>query len=183
MNASVLTEGNFDGMLLGKLIADEQEKYDIEIRVVGGKSSIYSFARTLLAVKRIPVAIVIDADSPEQDAALERQLEAEEVIGNAAAGLPFRVIVAVPELEILFFQRLELLRRVYGEVVDEHLTELAQLSPRRALMKLAPDKTYEFARMDVLRAMNDSDVQSLRESPLIQDLLSFLATAVLHPAS
>jgi hypothetical protein len=57
--------------------------------------------------------------------------------------------------------------------------ELAQLSPRRALQKLAPNKPFEDVRIDVLRAMDTSDVQALRtNSPLIQDLLSFITTTV-----
>jgi hypothetical protein len=179
MNVNVLTEGNFDGLLLAKLIAEEEGRDDVEIKVVGGKSSLYSVARTLLAVRRKPVAVVFDAHTPEPDAALERQREAEDVIGDVAGGVPFRVLVAVPELEVLFFQRPELLRRVFGEAINEHVMELAQLSPRRALQKLAPDKPYESIRIDVLRAMDPSDVQALRnESPLIQDLLSFITTTV-----
>lgn len=178
MNASVLTEGNFDGMFLATLIGEEQHRDDIEIRVVGGKSAIHSFARTLLAVKRIPVAVVIDANSPEPDVAMERQRSAEEVIGAAAVGIPFRVIVAVPELEILFFQRPELLRRVFDEAVDDHVMELAQLSPRRALEKLAPDKPLQSVRLEVLKEMDAADLHALRETELIQDLLSFIKIAV-----
>jgi hypothetical protein len=177
MNVNVLTDGNFDGMLLAKLIAEEQNRYDVEIKVLQGKSSVYSFARTLLAVKRIAVAVVFDAGTPEPDAALERQREAEDVIGDVAGRVPFRVLLAIPALEVLFFQRPELLRRVFGEAINEHVMELAQLSPRRALQKLAPDKPYESIRIDVLRAMDPSDVQALRdESPLIQDLVSFITT-------
>jgi hypothetical protein len=179
MNVNVLTEGHFDGMLLAKLIAEEQGRSDVEINVLGGRSSLYSYARTQLAVRRIPVAVVFDAQTPEPEAALERQREAEEVIGDVAGRVPFRVLVAVPALEVLFFQRPELLRRVFGEAVNEHVMELGQLSPRRALQKLAPDRPFEDVRIDVLRAMDPSDVQALRnESPLIQDLLSFITTTV-----
>jgi hypothetical protein len=110
---------------------------------------------------------------------LERQREAEEVIGDVAGRVPFRALVAVPVLEVLFFQRPELVRRVYGEAVNEHVLELAELSPRRALQKLDPEKPFEDVRINVLRAMDASDVQALRtNSPLIQDLLSFIATVV-----
>jgi hypothetical protein len=177
MNVNVLTEGNFGGMLLAKLIAEEQGRSEVEIKVLGGKSSLYSVARTLLGVRGIPVAVVFDADTPEPDAALERQREAEEVIGDVAGRIPFRVLVAVPVLEVLFFQRPELVRRVFGEAVTEHVMELAELSPRRALRKLAPDKPFENVRIDLLRAMDHSDVQALRrDSPLIRDLLSFITT-------
>ena len=186
MNACVLTEENFDGMLLATLIAEEQSRCDLEIQIVGGKSSLggrsslYSVARTLLAVRRIPVVVVIDAHTPEEDAALERQREAEEVVGDVAAGVPYRVIVAVPELAILFFQRPELLRRIYGEAINEHVMELGELSPRRALQKLDPGKPYENIQFDLLRAMNPSDVLALRDSPLVRDLIDFITTVAGH---
>jgi hypothetical protein len=177
MNLSVLTQSNFDGMLLATLLAEEQERGEIEVRVASGLTSGYSVARTILAVKRIPVAVVIDADSPEPEVASERRRRAEEVLGDAAGGVPFRVIVAVPELEILFFERPDLLRRVFGEL-DEHVMELARLSPRRAIGKLAPGEPYESACFRILRATDADDVQALRETDLIRDLLSFIEIAV-----
>ncbi len=178
MSASVLTEANFDGMLLATLLGDEENRDGIEIRVVSGLSSGYSFARTMLAVKRIPVAVVIDADSPEQEVASERQRSAEEVLGDAAAGVPFRVIVAVPELEILFFKRPQLLKKVYGKSVTALITELGKVSPRRALQKLDPDLNYEHLRFKILKAMDEEDIKALRATALIKELLSFLREAV-----
>jgi len=177
MSASVLTEANFDGMLLATLLADEEKRDGVEIRVVSGLSSGYSVARTILAVKRIPVAVVIDADSPEQEVASERQRSAEEVLGDAASGVPFRVIVAVPELEILFFKRPHLLKKVYGKSVTALVTELGQVSPRRALQKLDPDLSYEHLRFKILRAMDDADINALRTTAVIKELLSFLREA------
>jgi hypothetical protein len=177
MSVSVLTEGNFDGMLLAKLLANEQERDVIEVGVVNGLSSGFSFARTILAVQRTPVVVVIDADSPEPEVASERKLRAEEVLDDAAGGVPFRVIVAVPELDILFFKRPELLRRVFGKV-DEHVIELAQLSPRRAIEKLSPGESYKTAWLRIFSAVDDADVKALREADLIQDLLRFVGSAV-----
>jgi hypothetical protein len=178
MNLCVISQGNTAGKLLATLIAEEQSRGGVEVRVATGQSSFYSYARTLLAVKRIPVAVVMDADTPEPEAALERQQSAEEVIGDAASGVPFRVIVAVPSLDILFFQRPELLRRVFGDAINEHVMELAQLSPKRTIQKLAPDQSYEDVRTELLRAMDASDVQALRESPPIRDLRDFIAMVV-----
>jgi hypothetical protein len=178
MSATVLTEANFDGMLLAILLADEEKRDGITIGVVSGLSSGYSFARTMLAVKRTPVAVVIDADSPEPEVGLERQRSAEEVLGDAASGVPFRVIVAVPELEILFFERPQLLKKVYGKSVTTLIIELGELSPRRALQKLDPDLTYEHLRFKILKAMDETDIRALRATPLMKDLLSFLREAV-----
>jgi hypothetical protein len=177
MMISVLAESNFDGMLLATLLAEEQHRDNIEVRVVRNLTAGYSVPRTMLAVERKPVAVVINAQSPEPEAASERKRRAEEVIGDVAAGVPFRVIVAVPELEILFFRRLDLLRRVLTGV-DDHLIELAELSPRRAIAKLTPGEPYEQARFRILRAMDDDDVKALRETDLIKDLLDFIRMTV-----
>jgi hypothetical protein len=178
MNATVLTEENFDGMFLAALIASERLRDGIQIRVGGGESPGHSFARTMLAVRRTPVAVVINADSPEPKAAMERQSSAEEVIGIAAFGVPFRVLVAVPELDILFFQRPELLSRVFGVPISDHVMELAQLSPRRALKKIDGEESLENIRVRLLRAMNATDLEAFRATELIQDLLSFIKVAV-----
>jgi hypothetical protein len=176
MSVSVLTEANFDGMLLTTLLAEEQQRDGIEVGVVSGLSPSYSVARTILAVERMPVAVVIDADSPEPEVASERKRRAEEMLDDVAGGVPFRVIVAVPELEILFFERPDLLHRVFGHI-DQHVFELARLSPRRAIGKLAPEQPYEFARFRILRAMDVDDVRVLRESDLVRDLLRFIEMA------
>ncbi len=91
--------------------------------------------------------------------------------------MPFRVIVAVPELEILFFKRPQLLKRVYGKSVTALVTELGQVSPRRALQKLDPDLSYEHLRFKILRAMDDADINALRTTAVIKELLSFLREA------
>jgi hypothetical protein len=178
MSVSVLAESNFDGMFLTTLLAAEQKAGAVEIGVVSGLASCYSFARTMLAVKRIPVAVVIDADSPEPEVASERKCRAEEVLADAAGGVPFRVIVAVPELEALFFRRPNLLKKAFGKRTDKHVIELALLSPRHAIRKLAPGEPYEQARFRLLRAMTAADVKALRETDLIQDLLDFVKVNV-----
>ena len=179
MAVSVLTESNFDGMLLTRLLGEGHERDDVEVRVVPGLSSGYSVARTILAVKRAPVAVVIDADSPEPDVAAERKRRAEEVLADVAGSVPFRVIVAVPELEILLFERPERLHVVFGGV-DPHVFEVARLSLRCAIAKLAPNEPYDIARFRILRAMDADDIRVLRDTDLIRDLLDFIEMAARH---
>jgi hypothetical protein len=175
MIASVLTESQFDEDLLKRVLTRE-DCAEIMIRSTGSPSSLYSAAGTLQAIRRIPVAVVIDADSPEPEAAVMRRRDAEEVIGIVSSGVPFTVIVAVPALEILFFRAPELLRRIYGEAVTDHLLELAELSPRYALRKLDPETTNDLLRvkMKLLNAMTDEDAAALRQTDFIQELLRFL---------
>jgi hypothetical protein len=173
MIGCILTESTFAGFLISRILSDE-EKSDIEIRAVGGLSSIYSVARTFLASRRTPVVLVLDADSPEPAVASQRRQMAEEVVGDVASGVPYKVIVAVPEMEILLFRRPELLRRLFGEALTDHVVELAQYSTRGALQKLAPGELYDALRRRILRAMTADDFRDLHQSDLIQELIGFL---------
>lgn len=181
MRVSVLAEGNFDGMFLATLIADEQHRYGIEVKVAGGLASLYSVARTLLAVKRTPVAVVIDAETPEPEAADERRRSAEELLGDAAADVPFRVLVAIPVLEALFFQRPELVRRVFGDAADDHLIELAQLSPRHALRKLRPNQDFHKLGLQLLKTMDADDIRAIRDMSPIRELIAFIEQVATSP--
>jgi len=176
MSVAVLCESNLHGMLLAALLAPEQARGEVEVRVVEGLSSGFSFARTRLAVRRLPVAVVIDAESPEPEAALERKHRTEEIIGDASGGVPYHVAVAIPELEILYFEIPDLIRRTFG-AVDEHTLELARLSPRRAIARLAPHEELVHACFRLVRALEGADIDAIRATDLIRELIDFVQSA------
>jgi hypothetical protein len=173
MTIHILTESTFDAALLATVLTEDDLR-EASIRAVDGQSSIYSVARTFLAVRQEPVAVVIDAESSDPRAVSRRRDAAEEVIGDVASGVPYRVIVAVPEMLVLLFRRPELLRRVFGNVVTDHLLELAEADPRKALRKLDPSAADDELRFRVLQAMDRDDTDALQRSDLIQELTTFL---------
>jgi hypothetical protein len=174
MIAHILSNSDFIAALLGRLLA-AQERADIGIRAIDELSSMYSLARTWLASDRKPVAVVIDANTPNPEGVAWWRQSLEEVIGDAASGVPYEVIVAVPEIETLFFQRPEVLRRRFDGAVTDHLLELAQYSARGALRKLAADGDSEKLRWEILKSLTDEDVAALRQSDLIREVLDFIA--------
>jgi len=89
--------------------------------------------------------------------------------------LPYKIIIAVPEIEVLFFQQPEVLRRRFGGAVTDHLLELAQYSARAALRKLAADGDSEKLRWEILKSLTDEDVAALRQSELVREMLEFIA--------
>src|SRR5262249_39108166 len=139
------------------------------------KISMYSAARTLIVTRGKPVAVVIEANTPNpKGVAQERQLS-EEVIRDVAGSLvPYKVIIAVPEIEALFFQRPEVLRRRFDGAVTDHLLELAQYSSRAALGKLAAGGDSEKLRWSILKALTDEDVAALRQTDVIREVLGFI---------
>ena len=90
MRTHVLVESNQSAIMLTKLLSAEQEAGLIEIRAARPSSSLYSAARTLLAVRGEPVALLLDADSTYPEAVARRQLTAEEVVDDVASSAPVR---------------------------------------------------------------------------------------------
>jgi hypothetical protein len=114
MMLHVLIESNSAGFLLVKVLEEEHQAGLIEFRCATPPSSLYAAARTLLAVRNEPVAVVLDADSTDPEAADRRRWVAEEVIGEAAGAAPLRILVAVPALEALLFRRPDAVARAYS---------------------------------------------------------------------
>jgi hypothetical protein len=175
MRTNVLVESNHSAIMLARLLSAEQAAGLIEIRAAGPSSSLYSAARTLLAVRGEPVALLLDADSTVPEAVARRQFTAEELVGDVASAAPVRVLVAVPAIEALLFLRPGPVARAFGAAADgEHILELGRLSPREALKQLDPAGHWWTASLNLVHALNDEDVAELRSMPPIPELLEFL---------
>jgi len=171
MTLHALVESNMAAILLVKTLREEQEAGFVEIRASVPRSSLYAAARTLLAVRCEPVALVLDAGSTDPEAARRRQQAAEEVIGEAAGAAPLRVLVAVPALESLLFLRPAAVERAFGPSAKD-LMELGRVSPRDALERLDPSGCA-IAAFKLVGALDDDDLVALRAEPPIRELLEF----------
>jgi hypothetical protein len=172
MIAYIGTDSDFIAALLERLLTEE-ERTDIAIENDG--ISMYSAARTFLASRRTPAVVVIDANTPNPEGVSQVRQGAEELLHDAAGRLvPYKVIIAVPEIEALFFQRPEVLRRRFDGAVTDHLLELAQYSARAALRKLAADGNSETLRWDILKTLTDEETAALHQTELIQEVLGFI---------
>jgi hypothetical protein len=73
MKCHVVVEGPTDAELFNRLLADLPLAERPRIVVAGGKMRCISVARSILALKREPVVVVVDADSTEPDALDEQR--------------------------------------------------------------------------------------------------------------
>lgn len=176
MIAYVLTDSEFIAALLLRLITKEDQA-DVYIKAFAS-STLYSLARTLLLERDRPVAVVVDANTPNPEGIARERRGAEELLRDVAGGLrPFKVVLAVPEIEAVFFERPEVLRRRFDGAVTDHLLELGQYSARAALRKLAADGDGEKLRWEILNSLTDDEVAALRRTDLIREVLEFMGLA------
>jgi hypothetical protein len=174
--AYVVTESDFEVEILNRLLPADLTR-DVQILAGGGINGVVSIARSLVASRRRPLAMVIDADSPEPEILEMRRQSMEEVVGSVAPNVPIRVIVAVPEFETIFFEAPEVLKRIYKKRFSHSIAEVAELSIRKAFEKLDPGSSKHQIYDRILTTLTNKDAKSLRKTKAIQEVMDFLRVA------
>jgi hypothetical protein len=173
MAAYVLTEGNSDTELLKKLLRPDLLQ-GVELVNGRGVSSAVSLARSLLVTRRKPVALVIDADSTNRDVAQERQRSTQEVVSAVAPRVPVRIVVAVPEIEGLFFHDPKVIERLLGRPLRGEELALARVHPKESLSRVMLGSRDFHGVGDIFNAAGPAEIETFRSFPAIRELSEFL---------
>jgi hypothetical protein len=181
MKAYVVTAGQLDRRLLEQLVPQNLAA-GIVLVTANGYSGAVSMARSLLATRPSPVALVLDADSISPDFVRERSRGLHELLGSVSSGPESEVFLFVPEMEAIFFQAPSLLERVLGLTIPETLAILAEARPKDALDRLFTQHQSIKTMPQLLVALTPGDFEELRRTKPIADLNEFLRHA-LHEAS
>lgn len=173
MIAYIVCEGLFDRQLL-KTVLPGELLTDVEVVSGGGVSAVKSLARSLVVRRQVPVIIVVDADSVVPELVQERLKDIEEIVESVAVNTPVKVILAVPEMETIFFQDVTFLSRLLGYIPPQDILDLAVFKPKKALEQLLSksDKIHE--RSQMIDQLANEEIEILRSSSVMQDIIHFL---------
>lgn len=168
----IITEGEFDSALLNQILPDITERpKSVSIIAARGYSSALAIARSVLLQTGQPALLLMDADTNDPSRVKEKQSFIEEYV--KINGLSCKVILAVPELEILFFDNKGALENALQLTISDDYWHLAQLAPKRALEELAGDP-----REAANRLLSDRQFRSqIEQTPIINEIRSFLQAA------
>lgn len=180
VDAYVVTESEHDSDLLKRLLP---ELLMGNVHVVAGKGryNAESLASTILAVRRVPTVLVIDADTEKESVARETESYLRSLLADAAAGVPFDITMAIPEMEVIFLQDKSILEKVAGREITSAEWLLFQNS-RQALLDIvrSQQRTAVMRRID---ALSPKDIDVLRTHPLIAQLSQFLSSVMTSSAT
>jgi predicted ATP-dependent endonuclease of OLD family len=171
MIAYIVCEGISDAQLLQQILPKELLN-DVEIVAAGGLSAIKSLARSLIVRRQLPVLIVVDADSVEPNVIHERLNSIEEIVKSVAISTPVKVILAVPTIEIIFFEDIGLLSDLleYSPSQAQKMMNLAKSQPDKAIHKFLKRSQ----RNELINQLTDDNLEILRKVPFIQEIIYFL---------
>jgi hypothetical protein len=100
----LVTEGETDVAILKRVLPERIVETIQFVPAGGGIDTARSLARSLLASRQRPVALVVDADTSDQLAVQERVDFLDYYMRQGAGPTPFKVFVAVPELDFCHFR-------------------------------------------------------------------------------
>lgn len=176
MKAYVVTENEFDKELIESLLARHFGRRAREIRVwaAGDKYNAWTGACALLPKKGLPTAIIVDADTIDDDLTEEQLGNLKYLLGTAAHKSMWLLVLAKPEVEAVFFSNHALLERATGKKVSELDVARAALGPRAALQKLLPKPRSGHGAKQMVKKLSESDVQYVLSSEAFRPLIEFL---------
>jgi hypothetical protein len=173
MIAYILCEGPCDAQLL-KTVLPANLLTDMRVVAAGEVYAIKSLARSLIVRRRVPVLIVFDANSAAPEFVEYRRNDIEEVILWVAGKTPFKVVPAVPEIEIIFFQDVSLLSRLLGYIPPQDMLDRAVFQSRQVLEELIARSNQIQDISQLLERLTDADIEILRSAPIMQEIIQFL---------
>jgi len=175
INTYVVTEGQTNADVLQKLLPDQLTK-DVVFVVGSGKYSAQSLASTLLATRRIPTALVVDAN---QENEAEQEDFLRSILRQASPGVPFEVFLAIPEIEVILFQDKPLLEQLTGRQLTQLEWDIGRHHPKEFLKSIS--NGHNLSIISILDDLDSQTKQSLQQHPLIVELSQFLSSVAVAP--
>lgn len=173
--AYVVTEGQADAKILEQVLPHSLVE-DVKFVVAGGRSRAESLARSLLIAKNVPVALVFDADTSDEQRVNEEVDFLREYLDYGSGAAPSGVFPAVPEIEAILFEDKSLVERATGQAFSDREWELGKLQPKQLLSTVLPDRTDR--AVFVLGSADEESIKRLREHPLARGLTEFLSSVL-----
>ncbi len=173
MKAYIVCEDDLDSQLLQRVLP-ERLLDSVGSVAAGSLSSVKSMARSLVVRRRVPVAIVVDAETVNLDQVEERRTEIKEIVEGVAANTPVGVILAIPAIESVFFQDISLISRLFGSAPAQELLSMAIYEPGKALKQLIAESKQYQNQSELIEQLTHEDLEILGKTPVVQKLLQFL---------
>jgi hypothetical protein len=137
-----------------------------------------SVATTMLVTERAPLALVWDADATHPDVIQDRREWLDALVTRfALRSIPFRIIMAIPSLEAIFFVRPEILESVAGGKLSDRIILIAKYSAKDALEEFGNVCGKPLDAREIAASLGPAELDMVREHPIIKELTEFLDEA------
>lgn len=164
-------EGISGRILLEKMLPPEFVS-KTKFIVGSGYNTAISKARSILVTSEIPVYILVDSDTTDPYIVDEKKDYINQMLAHVSLSDRFKVLVSIPETEILLFHDKSVFESLFSVKVDDRQWEHAKYEPKKTLMELIENYDSDYMCEVLSNRLTDDMAKKLRENEIIQNIIS-----------
>ncbi|GAC1643264.1 MAG: hypothetical protein NVS9B11_12610 [Candidatus Dormibacteraceae bacterium] len=163
---SIVVEGRSDAALLKRILPENLPT--ARYYAAGGRTSVATVARNILAHEGTPVLVVADADTLDAKKGNNERMTMQMALRGVSSSVPFDVFFFVPELEVMIFETPELVAYFSAGTANElALAVQGHSRPRQALQQLLKSTPRE----QWFHSLSDAEIELIRRGEQAQKFL------------
>jgi len=170
--AYIVTEGKSIPEILKRLLPENILR-DTKL-IGGGSGSAAPLASSARVAKKLPVAVVVDANTNHQSTIFEHEDFLNYMIRKGPPDIPFEVFMAVPEIEIVFLEDRTFIEKLAYRNFTDLEWKLAKFQPKEFLSLVIEN----FSTEKMLNGLTDGTIDVFKKHPLVCKLREFLSSVI-----
>lgn len=171
MNVFAIVDSRPAARLVRRIIPDAS----FEVFNAREKSTAIMMACGALIREMTPTVLLLDSETLEDRMLMESQLEIGGILDRGHGRTPYRLILAIPQVEaILFSDRVGFEKALGKKVADLDWFE-ARFRPRAVFRRLLGDREFEEGALAVIDALDEPALRRMARHPIVREIRSFMA--------
>lgn len=170
-NVAIITEGDFDAMVLEKVLGIKDFSFRYEILSASGYSSALSKAKSLLTISNNRIILLLDTDSTYLKEINEKKSFVNSYLHTSRTP-NIKVIWSIPEFEVVFLNNKRFMNKaLIDKNMDLSIIRMAKTSPRIFLEQMTG-----MSRLSYLSFLDEKDIvqEFLDNEGPIKDIYEFM---------
>jgi hypothetical protein len=145
------------------------------LEVIDGKERSHAImvARRTLARELMPTVLVLDSESLEDRTIMEAQLEIGGILESCSRRIPYRLILAIPQVESILFSDREGFERALGRTVVDLDWFEARFRPRTVLRRLL-EGDFNEAAVALIDRLDAAALRRMGCHPVVREIRGFM---------
>ena len=123
----------------------------------------------------MPTVLLLDSDTLEDRLLRERQHLVEIILNRCRGRIPYRLILAVPQIEAILFSERKGFERALGRKVADLDWFEARFRPRAVFRRLLGEGDFEEKALAVINALDEAALRRMARHPIIREIRDFMA--------
>jgi hypothetical protein len=121
-----------------------------------------------------PTILLLDSDSLEERGIKNQQADVGGILKLRQGRTPFRLILAIPQVEAILFSDREGFEKALGRKVIERDWFEARFRPRAVLRRLLGDADFEEKALAFIDALDDAALERMAQHEVVREIREFI---------